>query len=88
MTQKEYNIIVRAIVFASSTDCCMDSDAVDGSVDALKALLKENPELTENVDFGSVYIYNTDPTYQEDPEINAKLLEIFEGKLDNRGYEN
>lgn len=83
MTQEEFNLIVRAVTFASSTDACMDTDAMDGAIDALNSFITEYPEFMERLDFKSLNIFNTDPTCQEDPDINIKLLEMFDGKLEN-----
>jgi hypothetical protein len=82
MNQEEFNTLVRAIVFSASTDCCMDSDAVDGVVDALKTFVSEHDEFADGLDFRSLYIYG-EPEFQEDVEINNELLSMFGDKLSN-----
>ena len=84
ITQEQYNLIVRGVIFASSTDCCMDSDDMEGSTDALRQFVIDYPEFAEGLDLGSLYIFGKDPAMQEDPEINEKLFKIFGEKLENR----
>jgi len=62
----------------------MDADAMDGVVDALTTFIDENPDLAEDVDFGSLYIFGTTPKLQEDPLINQELLDLFGSALENR----
>ena len=81
MTQEQFNILIRAIVFASSTDSCMDTDACEGILDSLKALLTDNPDLVDGITFGSLYIYGDNSDLWEDREMNKDLLELFDGKL-------
>jgi hypothetical protein len=85
MTQEQYNLIVRGVIFASSTDCCMDTDDMEGATDALRQFVIDHPEFVEGLDLGGLYIYGTDPKMQEDPEINEKLFKIFGEELENRG---
>ena len=83
MTQEEFNVIVRAVTFASSTDACMDNDAMDGALDVLDSFITEYSEFMERLDFKSLHIYDTDSTSQEDPDINRELIAMFDGKLKN-----
>lgn len=83
MTQEEFNLIVRAVTFATSTDACMDTDAMDGALEALDSFITEYPEFMERLDFKSLHIFNTNPACQEDADVNRELLEMFDGKLEN-----
>lgn len=85
MTQEEFNVLVRGIVFASSTDACMEHEDIIGAVDALKSFMKENKEFAENVDLGSIYIFGETEDKQCDPEVNKELVGIFGDKLPVRG---
>lgn len=85
MTQEQVNIIVRAVVFALSTDCCMDNDALEGGVEALRELMHEFPDNEYDLDLTGIVIYGSDPKFWEDPEINKELLEMLDGKLECNG---
>lgn len=80
MKQETYNELVRALVFASTCDCCADTEALGMTVDALEVLLEENPELTENVNLDGVYLYGEEK-HAEEPEKYKKLVKLFGDKL-------
>lgn len=86
MTQIEFNLIVKALVFTSSTDSCMDSDDSMDMVRVLKEIVGKNPELMSGLDLGGLYIYGTDPSFQESPEINREMFNILGERLKTKGY--
>lgn len=81
MTQEQVNLIVKSVIFALSTECCMDIDAIDGGVEALRALMDEFPDNVSDLDLEGVVLYGTNPELWEDPELNKELLDMFNGKL-------
>lgn len=85
MTQEQVNIIVKSLVFALSTDCCMDNNALEGGLQVLKDLMVEFPEHHDDLDLTGIVIYGSDPEFWEDSELNKELLELLDGKLNCNG---
>ena len=80
MDQRVFDEIMKALVFASTVDCCADTSTLNDTIDGIEVLLAENPELAEGLSLDGLSLFGS-VEHSEEPEKYKRLVELFGDKL-------